>query len=206
MLIKKLKMNIDIDEKNKRHQEAGDIELPEWAGRVARYLYLGLGLFLIASTLTLMSCSSAGASDGFNWRNASKVISEERALAIVEENSSASGEDLKSILESMQVYESDVGLLFVDFNSRLLSGRLGSLYVIYDADGKRIFNRYISKRLPEDVPVIQFSPNREASGYPCLLINLLDDPVNPESGIAQVTLCYDGSDWVEANTEVVTDL
>jgi hypothetical protein len=199
-------MNLDIDEKNKRHQAAGDMELPEWAGRVVRYLYLGLSLALLASSLTLMSCASAGAADGLNWQDATQVISEQRALEIVGENSSVSGEDQQSILESMQVYQSDDGLLVVDFNSPLLSGRLGSLYVIYEADGKQIFNRYISKNLPEDVPVIQFSPDREGTDYPCLLISLLDEPTDPESGIAQVTLCYDGADWIETNTEVVTDL
>jgi hypothetical protein len=199
-------MNLDIDEKNQRHQAAGDIELPEWAGRVVRYLYLGLSFALLLSSLTLMSCSSAGASDGLNWQDATQVISETRALEIVGENSSVSGEDQQSILESMQVYQSDDGLLIVDFDSPFLSGRLGSLYVIYDADGKQIFNRYISKNLPEGVPVLQFSPDREGTEYPCLLISMLDEPANPESGIAQVTLCYDGADWIETNTEVVTEL
>jgi hypothetical protein len=199
-------MNLDIEAKNQRHQAAGDVELPEWAGRVVRYLYLGLSLALLVSSLTLMSCASAGAVDGFNWQGATQVISEESALAIIGENSSVAGEDQQTILESMQVYQSDAGLLIVDFNSPLLSGRLGSLYVIYDADGKQIFNRYLSKNLPEEVPVIQFSPDREGTDYPCLLISLLDQPTHPESGIAQVTLCYDGADWIETNTEVVTEL
>lgn len=192
-------MNIDIDEKNKRNKDSGDIELPEWAGRVVRYLYLGAGLFLLASSLTLLGCSSAGAATGLDWQDATSILSEERAQVIVEENSSTSGEELDSIVDSMKVFESDEGLLFVDFNSSLLSGRLGSLYVIYDENENIIFNRYLSKQLPEGIPVLEIS-TRQSGGYSCLLVNLLEN-----SEVTQSTLCYEGqgTEWIVVNTVIL---
>ncbi|WP_346293154.1 hypothetical protein [Sphaerothrix gracilis] len=190
-------MSLDINEKNQRYQEKEDIELPEWTGKLVKYSYLGFGLFLLVSSLFLLGCSSAGASDGLNWQSATSVISEERAREIVEENSSESA-DIDAILEAMQVFQSDE-LLLVDFNSPLLTGRLGTLHVIYDSEGNRIFNRYLPSRLPGGVPTLHFS-ERTSDGYPCLLINA--EPTETE--ITQYTLCYQGADWVVVNEAVVS--
>ena len=190
-------MSLDVNEKNQRYQEKEDIELPEWTGKLVKYSYLGFGLFLLVSSLFLLGCSSAGASDGLNWQSATSVISEERAREIVEENSSESA-DIDAILEAMQVFQSDE-LLLVDFNSPLLTGRLGTLHVIYDSEGNRIFNRYLPSRLPGGVPTLQFS-ERTSDGYPCLLINA--EPTETE--ITQYTLCYQGADWVVVNEAVVS--
>ncbi len=198
-------MKLDIDEKNRRSQHAGDIELPDWMGRILRFVYLGAGLFLLASSLTLFGCASAGASqDSVVWQSATQVVTAERAKEIIAANSSAlSTAEQESLLQSMQIAELREGLRLVDFNNSILTGRLGSLYVIYERDGDRIFNRYLNQQLPEGVPVIQLA-DRDSGGYPCLLINDVSQGAGADDiGIAQTTLCYDGVTWNEANTEVV---
>ena len=189
---------MNIDEKNKKYQAEEDIELPEWAGKLVKFSYLGFGLFLLVSSLFLLGCSSAGASDGLNWQSATSVISEERAKEIIAENSAESA-NRDSILETMRVFQSDEGLLFVDFNSPELTGRLGSLHVIYDSEDNLIFGRYLPSRLPEGVPTLQLS-ERTSGGYPCLVIN--SDPTETE--ITQYTLCYQGADWVVVDEAVVS--
>jgi len=198
-------MKLDIEAKNQRGQHTGDIELPDWTGRLLRFLYLGAGLFLLASSLTLLGCSSAGASqDAVVWQPATDVMAPERAEDIIAANSSAlSASEQNSVLQSMRVAELGDELRLVDFNNPLLTGRLGALYVIYEGDGDRIFNRYLNPRLPEGVPVVQIA-DRRSGGYPCLIINDVSQPAGSGGmGIAQTTLCYDGADWIEANTEVV---
>lgn len=198
-------MQLDIESKNQRSQQTGDIELPNWVGRVLRFLYLGAGLFLLASSLTLLGCSSAGANeDSVVWQPVTNVMSAERAQEIIAVHSSAlSMSEQDSLLQSMRVAELGGDLRMVDFNNPLLTGRLGALYVIYEGDGDRIFNRYLNPRLPEGVPVVQIA-DRRSSGYPCLIINDVSQSAGSGGmGIAQTTLCYDGADWIEANTEVV---
>lgn len=198
-------MNLDIDGKNQQAKDSGDIELPRWVGRLLRFMYLGAGLFLMASSLTLMGCSSAGASEeAVVWQPATEVLSAEQSQAIIAANSSAlSDAEQASLRQSMRVAELGEGMRMIDFNSDLLTGRLGALYVIYDRDGDLIFNRYLNPKLPDGVPVVQRS-ERSRSGYPCFRINDVTQPAGSTSlGIAQTTLCYDGANWVEANTEVV---
>ncbi len=198
-------MNLDIDKKNQQAHDSGDIELPRWVGRLLRLMYLGAGLFLMASSLTLMGCSSVGASEeAVVWQPAAEVLSAERSQAIIAANSSAlSDAEQASLRQSMRVAELGEGMRMIDFNSDLLTGRLGSLYVIYDRDGDLIFNRYLNPKLPDGVPVVQHS-ERSRSGYPCFMVNdVTQPPGSADLGIAQTTLCYDGANWVEANTEVV---
>ena len=198
-------MNLDIDEKNQQAQDTGDIELPHWVGRLLRFMYLGAGLFLMASSLTLMGCSSVGASEeAVVWQPATEVLSAERSQAIIATHSSALSEaEQASVRQSMQVTELGEGMQMIDFNNALLTGRLGSLYVIYDRDGDRIFNRYLNPKLPDGVPVVQRS-DRSRNGYPCFIVNDVTQPTGSTApGIAQTTLCYDGVNWIDANTEVV---
>ena len=194
-------MKLDIEAKNQRGQHTGDIELPDWTGRLLRFLYLGAGLFLLASSLTLLGCSSAGASeDAVVWEPATDVMAPARAQDIIAANSSAlSASEQNAVLQSMRVAELGDELRLVDFNNPLLTGRLGALYVIYD----RIFNRYLNPRLPEGIPVVQIA-DRRSGGYPCLIINDVSQSAGSGGmGIAQTTFCYGGADWIEANTEVV---
>jgi hypothetical protein len=199
-------MKLDIEAKNQRGQHTGDIELPDWTGRLLRFLYLGAGLFLLASSLTLWGCSSAGASeDAVVWQPATDVMATARAQDIIAANSSAlSAPEQDSVLQSMRVAELGDELRLVDFNNPLLTGRLGALYVIYECDGDRIFNRYLSQQLPEGIPVVQRSP-RQQGEHPCLLINRLHQSLTDQQAIAQTTLCYDGATWFEANTAVVDE-
>ena len=59
-------MALDVDEMNARSQEKGDLELPRWAGFFAKFVYLGLGVFLLISSLLLSGCS-ADASARLDW-------------------------------------------------------------------------------------------------------------------------------------------
>ncbi|HEY9816091.1 MAG TPA: hypothetical protein V6D20_09895, partial [Candidatus Obscuribacterales bacterium] len=105
-------MNLDIDGKNQQAKDSGDIELPRWVGRLLRLMYLGAGLFLMASSLTLMGCSSAGASEeAVVWKPAAEVLSAERSQAIIAANSSALSEaEQESVRQSMQVTELGEGM------------------------------------------------------------------------------------------------
>lgn len=195
-------MTLDVDEMNTRNQERGDIELPRWSGKFAKFIYLGLGLALLLSSLLLSGCASAKADDSPNWRSATEVLPEDRARQIVSQNSSVTNEEISSIVDSMRVAEMDNGMLIVDFNNPLLTGRIGSLFTIYNADGDRIFNRYLSQQLPEGVPVIQLS-DRTHSNNPCIIVNSANQPAQAGSDVLQTLLCFEGSQWVTENQKIV---
>jgi hypothetical protein len=199
-------MKFDIEAKNQQRQQVGDVELPAWVGRLLRLIYLGAGLFLLASSLTLLGCSSAGADQGeLSWQPAAEVLSPERIQDIITAHSSALSEaEQEALVQSMQVADLGAGLKIVDFNHPLLQGRLGALYVIYGPQGERIFSRYLSQQLPEGIPVVQRSPRQQGQD-PCLVINRLHQSLTDQQAIAQTTLCYDGATWLEANTAVVDE-
>lgn len=195
-------MTLDIDEMNNRSKERGDVELPDWSGRFAKFIYLGLGLALLLSSLLLSGCASAKADDLPDWQAAADTLPEGQVREIVIQNSSVTDQEISSIVRSMLVAEMDNGMLIVDFNNPLLTGRIGSLYTIYNTSGDRIFNRYLSQQLPEGVPVIQLS-DRTNSGNSCIIVNSANQPAQVDSDVLQTLLCFEGSQWVTQNQKIV---
>jgi hypothetical protein len=187
----------------KKHDK-DNLEVPEWTAKMIRFFYLGIGIFLLTSSLMLLGCSSAGASDSITWQPATNVISAARAREIIGENSSVSSEStIQSMIESMKVAQLSQGLLMVDFNSPMLTGIAGGRYAIYDSNQKQIFNRYLPAFLPSGVPTVQLAERTGASDYPCLVVNTLTEPANAETDITQLTLCYDGGEWKTENRKTV---
>lgn len=202
-------MNIDIDEINKRNAALGDIEVPAWVGKLLRFSYLGFGLFLLASSLALLGCSSAVAVDSeLEWQSATEVVSEARVREIAIENSAyaeSDQENVDSLTSAMLVSQLSEEILIVDFNSPLLTGRAGTLFAVYEGNGMGdlILARYFNKRIPQGVPVIQLSERTGIDDYPCFVVNDIEQPTD-STDIVQATLCYDGAEWNTVEQKIVS--
>lgn len=132
-----------------------------------------------------------------NWQPAITTISEEKLAQLIETHSDfLEPAEFNSILDSALAYEED-DLVLVDFNTELLCGRAGCLYVGFRrSTGEKILSSYLTIALPSGEPVIETVDR----GYrlPCVIVRDIGE-VNRT--ITKSTFCYQSVDWVLENTE-----
>lgn len=151
------------------------------------------GLFVVLK----FSGFPATAAIELNWQPAIATISEEKLGQLVEAHSDfLEPDEFNSILDSALAYEEN-DLVLVDFNTELLCGRAGCLYVGFRrSTGEEILSTYLTVALPSGEPVIETIDR----GYtlPCLIVRDVDEV---DRTMTKSTFCYQSVDWVLENTE-----
>lgn len=152
------------------------------------------GCLLVVLKLSGFSATAAAA---LNWRPATTILSEEKLSQLIDNHSDfLEPDELSSILNSALAYEEN-DMVLVNFNTELLCGRAGCLYVgLRKSKGEEILSSYLTASLPSGEPVIE-TVNR---GYmlPCLIVRDID---NGGDTITKSTFCYQSVNWVLENTE-----
>ena len=152
-----------------------------------------IGCLLIVLKLSGFPATAAAA---LNWQPATTLLSEEELRQLIDNHSDfLEPDEFDSILNSALAYEEN-NLVLVDFNTELLCGRAGCLYVgLRRSTGKEILSSYLTVTLPSGEPVI----GTVDRGYtlPCLVVRDID----AEDTITKSTFCYQSVDWVLENTE-----
>ena len=132
-----------------------------------------------------------------NWQPATTIVSEEKLGQLIEAHSDfLESNEFDSILSMALAYEEN-DLILVDFNSELLCGRAGCLYVgLRRSTGEEILSSYLTVALPPSQPAIETVDR----GYilPCLIVRDVDEV---DKTITKSTFCYQSVDWVLENTE-----
>ena len=132
-----------------------------------------------------------------NWQPATTIVSEEKLSQLIEAHSDfLEPHEFDSILSMTLAYEEN-DLVLVDFNSELLCGRAGCLYVaLRRSTGEEILSSYLTVALPPNEPVIETVDR----GYPlpCIIIR---DVNEIDRTVTKSTFCYQSVDWVLENTE-----
>lgn len=149
------------------------------------------GLFMVLK----FSGFPATAAAELNWQPATTLLSEEALRQLIDNHSDfLEPDEFDGILNSALAYE-ESDLVLVDFNTELLCGRAGCLYVGLRRSREEILSSYLTVSLPSGEPVIETVDR----GYtlPCLVVRDIDD----EDTITKSTFCYQSVDWVLENTE-----
>ena len=150
------------------------------------------GLFMVLKLLGFPATAAAA----LNWQPATTLLSEEELRQLINNHSDfLEPDEFDSILNSVLAYE-ESDLVLVDFNTELLCGRAGCLYVgLRRSTGEEILSSYLTVALPSGEPVIETVDR----GYtlPCLIVRDIDS----EDTITKSTFCYQSVDWVLENTE-----
>ena len=150
------------------------------------------GLFMILK----LSGFPATAAAALNWQPATTLLSEEELRQLIDNHSDfLEPDEFDSILNSALAYE-ESDLVLGDFNTELLCGRAGRLYVgLRKSTGEEILASYLTVALPSGEPVIETADR----GYtlPCLIVRDIDNG----NTITKSTFCYQSVDWVLENTE-----
>lgn len=176
-----------------------DRELPEWAQ--TRVNYLRLVFMVIFAALAIGGLFGCSANASNEWRPAPDLLTETQQQEILDANTSnsSSPDELSSIAESMRVRELAEGLVAVDFNSPLLTGQLGTRFVVYyitDETPSPVLETHLVKTLPENFPLID-TLEQTLNGLPCLVIHQVDMRVRSE--VTRYEFCYDGNTYVLQN-------
>lgn len=182
-----------------RHHGGWDRELPEWAQTRVNYLRLGF-IFLFAALAIggLVGCSASASDD---WRPATDLLTDAQQQTVLDANTSNSlnPDELSGIAESMRVQELAEGLVAVDFNSPLLTGQLGTRFVVYyiaDEPPSPVLETHLVKTLPDGFPLID-TLEQTLNGLPCLAIHQVDSRVRSE--VTRYEFCYDGNTYALQN-------
>jgi len=139
----------------------------------------------------------ATAAEELDWQPAIAIVSEEKLGQLIEAHSDfLEPAEFNSILDSALAYEED-DFVLVDFNTELLCGRAGCLYVGFRrSTGEEILSSYLTVALPSGEPVVETADR----GYtlPCLIVRDIDEV---DRTMTKSTFCYQSVDWVLENTE-----
>lgn len=148
-------------------------------------------LFVVLKALGFPATAAAA----LDWQPATTVIAKEKLGQLIEDHSDfLEPDEFNSILGLALAYEEN-DLVLVNFNTELLCGRAGCLYVgLRESTGEEILASYLTASLPSGEPVIETVDR----GYtlPCLIVRDIDDG----NTIIQSTFCYQSVDWVLENT------
>jgi len=164
-----------------------------------RLTILGAIACSIGCLLAILKFSGfpATAAVELNWQPATTIVSEEKLGQLIEAHSDfLESDEFDSLLSMALAYEEN-DLVLVDFNSELLCGRAGCLYVGFRrSTGAEILSSYLTVALPPSEPVIETVDR----GYtlPCIVVRDVDEV---DRTVTKSTFCYQSVDWVLENTE-----
>lgn len=172
-----------------------DFELPDWAQPRINYVRLGLAFLLGALALGgIMGCS-ASASSG--WSRADSLVPEASLEQVVNENTSDLSEAERSeLIEDTDAIEIAPDVVGLYFRSPLLTGQLGSLFVVYRLEGDSpmpLLQTYLRPDLPAsgDYPLIA-TTDRIVNDLPCLHVHQVESAA-PE--VTRFEVCFDGNEY-----------
>lgn len=168
----------------------GDWIAPRWLVSIARFGYLFLAAILLSTTFLTGCAAQANAPQ---WQPATDILSEQQVKTIVVEQSSTTAAEATDLVRSAKAFQSDT-LVFFDFNSDLLCGRAGCLYLVFHRDDDMSLNPVLGMYLnpylpPEELSLFEIL-ERTRAGLPCLQINQLE-PM--EATLTRYEACYDPS-------------
>jgi ATPase family associated with various cellular activities (AAA) len=149
--------------------------------------------------MMLTSCSSSYLKEDL----ASHYFSNTNVLAQVSANAVTSITSVPDMKVKELWSERQEKLLFIDFNSEKLCGKLGCAYNLFLSKNDElnlVWSGYLDPYLPPQVKLLAVKPvDEKRQQYPCLLVNQLDSvqsvnsPTSPV--IKEVTLCKSGEKY-----------
>jgi len=177
-----------------------DLPAPQWITKLAYFSRLGLGLFLalsIALSLLLSGCS-ARASEF--WSPALGLLNADQISTIIADQSSFSLTNIPDgWVEKVKAHQ-EGNFYLVDFNSDLLCGSGGCLYVgyLFNEDAQKlslVFYARIRPELPRGVTFFEIDRSRDVEP-PCLKVHELEN----FKQLVLHTFCFNGTEYVNEST------
>jgi len=183
------------------NETSSELPLPPiWLKRFAWWFRIGLGLFLLISSLLGLTGCSVGAAD-VPWQRAAALVPEPVLEQVITQNSTLSGKAVGQLVQSMQGWKvngSDGKLIVLNFNTPDLCGALGCLYsgvwLRNDRSAAQVFSVYLDPNLPNGQVLFKVSdPPQQNQALPCLEVAQLDK--TQQQLVRRTHLCFNGQQY-----------
>lgn len=183
------------------NETSSELPLPPiWLKRFAWWFRIGLGLFLLISSLLGLTGCSVGAA-GVPWQRAAALIPEPVLEQVIAQNSTLSGKAVGQLVQSMQGWKvngSDGKLVVLNFNTPNLCGALGCLYSgVWLRENKpaaQVFSVYLDPNLPNGQVLFKVSNSlQQNQALPCLEVAQLDK--TQQQLVRRTHLCFNGQQY-----------
>ncbi|MBP0019420.1 MAG: hypothetical protein J7647_17935 [Cyanobacteria bacterium SBLK] len=151
--------------------------------------WFGRAIALLWAVLLLGSC---GGREAMRWQSAESYFDRPVLEEIIEDNSTVPISRLEGRVRVSEMV-SNPRLVWVDFNTEGMCGRLGCAYVVYgesEEGWKRLWMQYLDPHLPPDVPLVSRSSTKPVWASFCLDINQLEG----ETALRRMQVCWDGKE------------
>ncbi|PIG91564.1 hypothetical protein [Gloeocapsopsis sp. IPPAS B-1203] len=187
--------------KGKTNETSSELPLPPiWLKRFAWWFRIGLGLFLLISSLLGLTGCSVGAG-GVPWQQAAALVPEPVLEQVIAQNSTLSGKAVGQLVQSMQGWKvngSEGKLVVLNFNTPDLCGALGCLYsgvwLRKNQPATQVFSVYLDPNLPNGQALFKASDlPQQNQALPCLEVVQLDK--TQQQLVRQTHLCFNGQQY-----------
>jgi hypothetical protein len=183
------------------NETSSELPLPPiWLKRFAWWFRIGLGLFLLISSLLGLTGCSVGAA-GVPWQRAAALVPEPVLEQVIAQNSTFNGKAVGQLVQSMQGWKvngSDGKLVVLNFNTPDLCGALGCLYsgvwLRNDRSAAQVFSVYLDPNLPKGQVLFKVSDSlQQNQALPCLEVAQLDK--TQQQLVRRTHLCFNGQQY-----------
>jgi hypothetical protein len=183
------------------NETSSELPLPPiWLKRFAWWFRIGLGLFLLISSLLGLTGCSVGTA-GVSWQRAAALVPEPVLEQVIAQNSTLSEKAVGQLVQSMQAWKangSDGKLVVLNFNTPDLCGALGCLYsgiwLREDKPAAQVFSVYLDPNLPKGQVLFKVSDSlQQNQALPCLEVAQLDK--TQQQLVRRTHLCFNGQQY-----------
>lgn len=173
---------------------------PIWLKRFSLWFRIGLGLFLLISSLLGLTGCSVDAGN-IPWQRATTLIPEPLLEQMIAQTSTLSGKAAQQLAQSMQGWKvngTNGGLVVLNFNTPDLCGTLGCFYsgvwLRKNQPVVQVFSLYLNPNLPDGQVLFKVSDSTQQNqALPCLEVTQLDE--TQQQLVHRNRLCFNGQQY-----------